>query len=274
MNNKFFISKILISGSLIIMFSFCKKGSGADPEDKKEEQKESSGTPEYVIKDYKMVWNDEFNGTTLDLTKWNYRQDGVVRKLGTVNKETISLDGKGNVLITVFRDNKGIYNIGQISTEGLYATRYGYFECRVKLQKSLGPHTAFWLQSPTYGRTAGNPDKDGVEIDIFEYHRSAPTKVYFNTHWDGHGDYHKNYGNNITLPAIVDGYHTFGLEWNENEYTFYVDGKKGWSSNQAISRTDQFIILSAELTGWGGDPALGTFPDAVAFDYVRVYKKK
>jgi len=44
---------------------------------------------------YQRVWADEFDGTTLDLTKWEYRGLGTVRNLGRVAKETVSLDGKG-----------------------------------------------------------------------------------------------------------------------------------------------------------------------------------
>lgn len=266
----------------LLMFyqTACSKNSSTREENNEPEEIEEpvpdppKTTPDHVVKDYELVWSDEFNGTTLDLTKWNYRQDGVVRRLGTVSKDAISLDGKGNLLITVSRSTDGTYYIGQISTDGLYMSKYGYYECRAKMQTSLGPHTAFWLQSPTYGRTAFNPDKDGVEIDIFEYHRSAPNRVYFNTHWGGYGDYHQQNGNNYVFPGVKDGYHTFGLEWTEDEYVFYVNGVRRWSTKTAISQTEQFIILSAELSGWGGDPSLGKFPDAIYFDYVRVYKPK
>ena len=257
----------------------CSK-SNAPIEDTKEPVKEEpvptppKTTPDHILKDYELAWSDEFNGTTLDLAKWNYRQDGVVRKLGTVSKDAISLDGKGNLLITVNRGADGVYYIGQVSTDGLFMSKYGYYECRAQMQKSLGPHTAFWLQSPTYGRTAYSPDLDGVEIDIFEYHRAAPNRVYFNTHWGGYAEYHQQNGSNYVFPGVSQGYHTFGLEWKEDEYIFYVNGVKRWSTNKSISQVEQYIILSAELTGWGGEPSLGKFPDAIYYDYVRVYKPK
>jgi beta-glucanase (GH16 family) len=77
-----------------------------------------------------------------------------------------------------------------------------------------------------------------------------------------------------TVPAIETGFHTFGLLWTEKEYVFYVDNREIWRTATAVSQTEEYLLLSLELTGWGGDPALATLPDDVAFDYVRVYQKK
>lgn len=221
---------------------------------------------------YKLVWQDEFNGTTLDLTKWEYRGLGTVRNLGRVAKETVSLDGKGNLVIQLLKaDNE--YKIGQVGTEKTYKTRYGYFECRARMNHELGPHVAFWLQTPTMGKYIGDPVRSGTEIDIFEYHRKEPTTVHHNLHWDGYGADHKTTGQKIPMSSIETGYHTFGLLWTENEYVFYVDNKETWRTKAAVSTIEEYIILSLELTGWGGDPSKATLPDEVVYDYVRVYQK-
>ena len=60
----------------------------------------------------------------------------------------------------------------------------------------------------------------------------------------------------------------------ENEYIFYVDGIETWRTNEAVSHRSEYMILSAELTGWGGDFSESLFPDEVTFDYVRVYQRK
>ena len=143
------------------------------------------------------------------------------------------------------------------------------------MNKELGPHVAFWLQSPTIRDTTDNPKKYGAEIDIFEYHRNNnATTVYHNLHWSGYGKQHKHSGTSIQIEGIDKGFHTFGLEWDADKYIFYVDGKETWRTTEAVSHTPEFLILSAELTGWGGDFAKSKFPDNVIFDYVRVYKRK
>ena len=232
-----------------------------------------SSLPASIRSKYRLVWNDEFEGESLDLSKWNYRAEGTVRKYGVVSRNAISLDGKGNVLLKVTKDDAGKYYIGQLGTQGIFETTYGYFECRCEMNKQLGPHVAFWLQSADFGKT-GDFEKDGTEIDIFEYHRKTPGIVNHNLHWGGYGANHKKSGVQIPFASIDSGFHTFGLEWTADAYVFYVDGIETWRSTSAVSHCKEYIILSAELTGWGGDPALGNFPDAVTFDYVRVYKPK
>lgn len=234
---------------------------------------ENNSLPAHIAQNYQLVWNDEFDGTTVDLKKWNYRAEGTVRNYATVSRNTISLDGKGNLSIKTTKDASGKFYVGQLGTQGIYETTYGYFECRAKMNRSLGPHVAFWLQSPTLGKT-GNPATDGVEIDIFEYHRKTPGTVHHNLHWDGYGENHKHTGQPIPFTGIGEGFHTFGVEWTKNEYIFYVDGKETWRTTSAISQRSEYLILSTELTGWGGDPSTGTFPDEVIFDYVRVYRPK
>ncbi len=230
-------------------------------------------TPAHVKNAFRLVWRDEFEGSVIDGKKWNFRGEGTFRKLATVSRQTISMDGQGHVSIKVTKDPNGNYYVGQLGTQGLFEITYGYFECKAKMNRTLGPHVAFWLQSPDVAKT-GDPAKHGVEIDIFEYHRKAPGIAHHNLHWDGYGAEHKSAGKQIPVPGIDDGYHVFGLEWTETEYIFYVDGLETWRTATSVSQRSEYLILSTELTGWGGDPAQGKFPDEVVFDYVRVYKRK
>lgn len=267
--SSFLSMKITHFSFIVALISACASVSPTAPTP----SDDSLTAKSYLKNGYKLVWNDEFNGTTLDLSKWEYRQLGVVRNLGRVAKETVSLDGKGNLLIQLKKENNE-YKIGQIGTEKLFKTKYGYFECRAKMNHELGPHVAFWLQTPTMGKVIGDPANSGVEIDIFEYHRKEPTTVHHNFHWDGYGTDHKNTGFKVPTPSIETGFHTFGLLWTEKEYIFYVDDKETWRTTSPISNVEEYIILSLELTGWGGDPSKATLPDEVVYDYVRVYQKR
>ena len=218
----------------------------------------------------KLAWNDEFDGTKVDESKWNYQYDGKPRDMGIVSRKAVALDGKGNLVLKVLKENNTYY-MAHIATDKSFLPTYGYFECRAKMNRTLGPHVAFWLQSPTV-QQVGDPGENGTEIDIFEYHRKNPDIVWFNLHWDGYGSTHKTTGYKYRYPSVKEGFHTFGLKWTPTKYVFYVDGKMIWSTNQAISNRSEYIVLSTEVQGWGGDPSLGTFPDSVVFDYVRYYK--
>lgn len=233
------------------------------------------GTPKHIIENYKLVWKDNFDGPSLDLTKWNYRFDGAKRHFATVSSKAVTTDGKGNLIITTLKDSDGRYYVGQAGTQGIFETKFGYFECRAKVNQTIGPHTAFWLQTPDINNTEDNPKKYGSEVDIFEYHLKTPNNVHHNIHWNGYQKrVHKQVGTQINYPSIKEGFHTFGLEWTENEYIFYVDGKETWRTSEAVSHRDQYLVLSTELTGFGGDYKAGTYPDSILFDYVRVYKKR
>ncbi len=237
-------------------------------------QETNGQTPKYIQSNYKLVWEENFEETHIDTSKWDYRAVGTKRKFGTVLKENSYLDGRGYLIIQVTK-NDSIYGVGQIGTQNKFLTRYGYFECRAKMNKEFGPHVAFWLQSPFIKEEKDKPQEYGTEIDIFEYHiNEGVNNVYHNLHWNGYGKNHRQTGTKVEIDKLSEGFHTFGLEWTSEEYIFYVDGKETWRTNEAVSQIEEYIILSAELTGWGGNFNNSKFPDKVTFDYVKVYKKK
>ncbi len=265
------LSFILGPLTLLLAISACSARKGETSGGKEIDY----GTPEHVLQQYKLVWKDDFDGPSLDLTKWNYRFNGAIRQYAVVSSKTVTTDGKGNLVIATVKDKDGKYYVGQAGTQGIFETKFGYFECRAKVNKTIGPHTAFWLQTPDINNTGDDPKKYGAEIDIFEFHMKTPETVHHNIHWNGYTKgIHKQVGTEISYPSIKEGFHTFGLEWTDKEYIFYVDGKETWRTGEAISHRNEYIVLSAELTGFGGDYTRGVYPDSILYDYVRVYKKK
>jgi len=243
-------------------------------DDERKEQKTEDGKLKVsdFIADYRLAWADDFNGTALDASKWKYRAEGSVRGHATVSgAETIAPDGKGNLVIrTVKKDGK--YYVGQAATDGLFAQKFGYFECRAQMQQHLGTHSAFWLQTNTVGIETDSPKTNGTEIDIFEYHRKTSNQVHHNLHWNGYGNAHRHVGTTRTIPFIGTGFHTFGLLWTATEYIFFVDGEETWRTKEAVSHVPEYLILSTELTGFGGEHRHENYPDSVVFDYVKVYE--
>lgn len=228
--------------------------------------------PNIPVKGYDLVWSDEFNGTALDTKKWNYRNLGPRRDAINV-MDTISLDGKGHLVLSTTRfGNK--YHTAMIGTQGKFESTFGYFECRAKFQKQIGHWSAFWLQTPTMGEKIGNTAESGTEIDIFEYLSQEGDTIHHTLHWDGYKKNHKSMVKKPHIPGISKGWHTFGLLWTDQKYIFYVDGKKTWQINKAISKRSEYIILSLEVGKWAGDISKAILPDNFYVDYVRVYKKR
>ncbi len=116
--------------------------------------------------------------------------------------------------------------IGEIR-EPKFMHKYGYYECRFKLQEKPGWWSAFWMQSPTIGSTL-DPEQSGVEMDIMEgFYGTWPEKNNFiqhNNHWNGYGSQHQSTGNHdVVMQDTEDGFHTVGVEWTPDAYRYYVD---------------------------------------------------
>ncbi|WP_372366047.1 family 16 glycosylhydrolase [Candidatus Uabimicrobium sp. HlEnr_7] len=224
-------------------------------------------------KNSNLIWQDEFDGTKLDLGKWSYR--GLGKRKGGMNVvEAVKLNGKGQLIITTSKNGTNYYT-GMISTHKKFEHRFGYYECRVKFQTQQGHWPTFWLMSPKISMYTDNPHKSGVEVDIFEYLTTNGGQLLQGIHWNGYGKHHKREGRprHPKIP-ISTGWHTVGVEWTKEHYIFYVDGKETWRTKTAVSHIHQYIILSTEVAEWTGDITKAVLPDHVYFDYVRVYKTR
>jgi len=81
-----------------------------------------------------------------------------------------------------------------------------------------------------------------------------------------------------TLKETPDGFHHFGVDWSPTGYVFYVDGEETNRMEEAVSDTEQFILLSTECDGYRNeerqpseDLRRAVLPDAFIVDFVRVY---
>jgi len=256
-------------------------------------------------KKWKLAWSDEFDGTTLDRTKWDYRLHIMQTRHETWTEEGATLDGRGHLLLRLYEKN-GNYYSSQLQTGANFMDRpgtgrhgpnlrwpigklepakflhkYGYYETRCMLPKQPGWWAAFWLQSPIIGSTL-NPAFSGVEIDIMEnFQRDGG--VRHAAIWNGYGANHKGKstkdpqtGLDRPQPALKEGFHTFGVDWSRAGYVFYVDGKETWCFNEVVSDREQFILIGTECKGYrkgGPDPELkeAKLPDYFVVDYVRVF---
>ena len=61
-------------------------------------------------KKWKLVWNDEFDGTELDRTKWDFRLHLLQCRHNTFTDEGAVLDGKGNLHLMLIEKNGEYYS--------------------------------------------------------------------------------------------------------------------------------------------------------------------
>ncbi|MBQ6932344.1 MAG: glycoside hydrolase family 16 protein [Clostridia bacterium] len=251
--------------------------------------------------DFVLQWSDEFEGDSVDLTKWtcNYNgEENVLRKGGIWNPDFATVkDGNLHIRTEYFPQDyngNGIpgWYTARLNSIDRFTQRYGYFEVRCILPKGKGLWSAFWMMSHGVGNVDGG-GVDGAEIDIFEsaFYDSPSifkNRVSSNIHYDGYGEAHRQ--KNICKPFIFinnpyEEYNTYGLEWNENEYIFYINGiETGRSDFGGVSQDEEWLILSVEVGGENGVPGeswVGASietntepPTDFIVDYVRVYQYK
>jgi beta-glucanase (GH16 family) len=250
-------------------------------------------------KKWRLVWNDEFNGGSLDTTKWGFRLHIMQTRHTTWTDDAYELDGRGNLLLKAY-EKDGEYHTSQLQTGSNFMDRpgdqygsskftwpiarlekpkflhkYGYYEIRCKLPTQEGWWVAFWLQSPTIGATL-DPLESGVEIDIME-NFTRDGIISHNIHWNGYGKNHEGAGSGpVRIKESETDYHTFGMHWSPLGYVFYVDGIETWRISGPVSHREQFILISAECDGYRkGSPSpllkKAVLPDYFIVDYVRVY---
>lgn len=264
---------------------------------------ESSFLPEG--KEWELVWNDEFDGTELDRTKWDYRMSMMGEKWPAWTDKGVALDGKSNAVFTIleedgrpvssqlqtgynfmdepiqqtrFHDDYLQWKIGKLK-ENLYTHKYGYYECRCKMQENAAWWSAFWIQSPTIGASL-DPGETGSEIDIMECFKPGVVHPH-NVFTGGYGldMKHEKVGGGTEVG--VNEFHRYGLLWDETGYTFYVDGKEDGHIDKHVSHRPEFILISTEVKGYRYEdhqPVKEAFDaignDAFVVDYVRVFDVK
>ncbi len=161
-----------------------------------------------------------------------------------------------------------------------YEQLYGYFEIRCILPKGLGINPAFWLL--TDGMWADDTDGGvtGAEVDVFETDPDNEPgdrdygSVYHTIHVDGYEDAHrKEWQGAFYADDPYNQFNTYGVAWNEEGYTFYVNGVETAHTDFAgVCRVPLYLIISV---GVDENVMKNTdLPASLIVDYVRAYQFK
>lgn len=248
----------------------------------------------FINRDYfRLTFQDEFDGNTLDSNKWTHTFTGK-RWDATLVPEAVSVSG-GNLTIKTWSEQSGSglrHKSGVISTNGKFAQAYGFYEARIDFDSAPGTWSAFWVHSFNMtgnitGDLINRPDLVGAEMDVIE-HRAVDQNGsdisnggFHAVHWNGYGSAAEANGTMDWTSNLANGFHTFGMLWTRDRYDFYLDGYKTWSftNPNGISSIPQVMILSTEvLSGnWAGlipSGGFGSYAHSTAqfkVDYVRAY---
>lgn len=245
-------------------------------------------------KTYKLVWSDEFNGTSLNSDSWNIETGGngwgnQEKQYYTGRTENLRVaDGLLSIELRKEDYEGNNYTSARITTKNKHDFAYGKIEARIKLPSGGGTWPAFWMLGYGSWPYCG-------EIDIMEHVGNNPTMVSYALHTQkANGNRGNNWSSVKYLDNLEGQWHTFGIEWVENyqsgrdAITFYVDDEYKATKIKESSTSEKdawpffnkfYIILNMAIGGnMGGAINDAIFetgePVVMQVDWVRVYQKQ
>ena len=233
--------------------------------------------------DKKLIWEENFNGSELNTTIWNYELgDGCPSICGWGNNEKQSYTNSnhtvsnGMLTIEIKKENEN-YTSTRITTAKKKEFQYGRIEARAKIPVGKGIWPAFWMLGSNI-KEIGWP-KCG-EIDILEYVGREPHMAFTSLHTqDSHGNTINT--KKTTISNIEEGFHLYAIDWTKDKIVFLIDDKEVYTFQPAPKNENTwpfnqpfYIIVNAAVGGnFGGHEIDDTiFPQKFEIDYIRVYQ--
>lgn len=233
---------------------------------------------------YNLVWNDEFDGTSLS-SDWTYEIGTGSNGWGNNELQYYTDDNTtvtdGVLIIEARKENVGgqNYTSSRIVTQGNQSFQYGRIDIRAALPEGQGLWPALWMLGSNFS-TVGWPFCG--EIDIMEMIGGSGREntVHGTVHWDNAGNY-ASYGDSFTLSSgsFQEEFHVFSIIWDQTSIKWYVDDQLYNTIDITPAELDEFqndffFIFNVAVGGnWPGDPNSSTqFPQRMIVDYVRVFQ--
>ena len=261
------------------------------------------------VVEWQIVFEDDFDGASLDAAKWNVDTgDGCPDLCGWGNNELQVYDANnitvaGGILSIEGREElAGGYTSGRLNTNGKFDFQYGRVEVSARVPAGQGIWPAIWLlhSDPSiYG-----PWPLSGEIDIMEAFNYGvnDARTQSTTHYGLPTPPFNGTSSSTDLSINADlNFHEYAVEWEKDKIRFFIDGQHYQTQNSDNWFTyypadegglydpfgpytlgledapfDQAFHLLINFAIGGnpvGDPNAATiFPQTLDIDYVRIYE--
>lgn len=262
---------------------------------------QSPSNPQDAPAGWKLTWSDEFNGHSIDRSKWGFETGNGESGWGNneleyyTDRPANAFVENGMLHIRVLKESYHGFNYtsARMLTRGHFSQKYGRFDFRAKLPVGMGLWPALWMlpEDDAYG---GWPLSG--EIDITEARGEQPDQVLGTIHFGQAWPKNQHSGATYVLPeepsgagGTVSDFHLYTLEWEPGVIRWYVDGvlystkRRWWSQSESGGRNPWpapfdrpfFLIMNVAVGGnFLHNPDQNThFPKEMVVDYVRAYEK-
>lgn len=253
-------------------------------------------------KEWKLIWQDEFNYTgTPDTSKWSYEVGHIrnneqqyytyARKENVwVNNGVLCITGRKEKISNEnyktgsndwrYKDSIAHYTSASLNTLGKAEWQYGRIEVKAKLPEGGGIWPAIWMMGAN--RFLVGWPKCG-EIDIMEHIGNHPTDIYATIHFPDSVQKSRSSGSKLNDSTVSSRFHIYAMEWDEKKidilfdeikvHSFIIDSAGICQSN--IFRKPFYLLINLAMgANWPGPIDDSVLPQQYLIDYVRVYKKK
>lgn len=242
---------------------------------------------------FELAFQDEFNGTTLDTSKWSFgppwgNGSGQFCQGEEYFTQTDYTVSGGNLNIYYRRRANPInecgiirkYNTVMVQSKGKVTVRDGqYIEWRLKPALGQGFWSIAWIMPNSW--PAGTCAQR-YEMDVFEHlGKNGGTTAAATTHIGPNCQLDTDTGFGPAIDYTKD-FHTAGVNWFPDRTEIYFDGKKVFTSSKFNASYNEpgFLMMNGFLgapgtESWAGPSTSATPAEAVfQIDYVRVWNRK
>lgn len=253
-------------------------------------------------KSWDSTFTDEFNGTSLDSSKWAIFEEGSGGTISMSYRNNVTVaDGKLSLWVKkeklTFNGKEYDYTQGGVSTLGRFSQKYGLFTCSMKIPKQSSLNSAFWMMpGGAYGTTymfydSQQTTKGCSELDFVEISGYWGKKYSIGEHFYDtvNNKVHSSKGMGETPLSVepTENFVEYSCAWLENGLYYYANGELKWcdtkiadmggATGKKTGRPGYMILtlgLYAPDNGWCGPWEFkdSDFPISLEVDFVRAYK--
>lgn len=218
---------------------------------------------------------DEFDGDTLDTSKWHdHNPEWLGRQPGLFSPANIRVHD-GQLHLTTRSENRydfpeGYHTFTTAAVKSKTAVLYGYFEIKARPMQSRAS-SAFWFYH--------NTPALWTEIDVFEVCGADPFQNKY--HMNAHVFHTPTDPNHWATPevwqapfAFTEGFHVYALQWDPKQLRWFVDGHVVRTLKNTHWHQPLYLNFDSEtMPEWFGLPEKDLLPSIFSIDYVRAWQQ-